>query len=99
MRNDFRKGYLNEKIQINGSWRTIDGGNWRMNVYYRKTVVGWWNIYPAGSNDLFVNLSPEEFFTLFLKYPEKHLLVAQKLSPSQRKNYSVRRCGRHDEKI
>ncbi|KMM54609.1 hypothetical protein ACH95_19735 [Bacillus glycinifermentans] len=35
-----------------------------MNVYYRKTVVGWWNIYPAGSDDQFVNLNPEEFAAL-----------------------------------
>lgn len=28
-----------------------------MNVYYKKTVVGWWNIYPAGSDAQFVNLS------------------------------------------
>ncbi|MFC1287813.1 hypothetical protein [Bacillus paralicheniformis] len=32
-----------------------------MNVFYRKTVVGWWNVYPAGSDDQFVNLNPEEF--------------------------------------
>ncbi|MEC1560429.1 hypothetical protein [Bacillus haynesii] len=35
-----------------------------MNVYYRKTVVGWWNIYPAGSDDQFVNINPEEFAAL-----------------------------------
>ncbi|MED2941529.1 hypothetical protein P4282_03380 [Bacillus swezeyi] len=35
-----------------------------MNVYYRKTVVGWWNVYPAGSGDQFVNLNPEEFAAL-----------------------------------
>ncbi|MEC1023545.1 hypothetical protein [Bacillus paralicheniformis] len=35
-----------------------------MNVYYRKTVVGWWNVYPAGSDDQFINLTPEEFFGL-----------------------------------
>ncbi|MEK5500770.1 hypothetical protein [Bacillus sp. FSL M8-0168] len=35
-----------------------------MNVYFRKTVVGWWNVYPAGSDDQFVNLSPKEFFAL-----------------------------------
>ena len=34
-----------------------------MNVYYRKTVVGWWKIYPAGSDE-FVNLNPEEFAAL-----------------------------------
>lgn len=48
-----------------------------MNVYYKKTVVGWWNIYPAGSDAQFVNLSPEEFLRSCLRYPEKHLLVAQ----------------------
>ncbi|WP_024120968.1 hypothetical protein [Bacillus halotolerans] len=81
MRNDFRKGYLNEKIQINGSWRTIDGGNWRMNVYYRKTVVGWWNIYPEGSNDLFVNLSPEEFFTLLPQVSRKAFAGCAEIKP------------------
>lgn len=35
-----------------------------MNVYYRKTVVGWWNIYPAGLDDQFINLNSEEFFEL-----------------------------------
>ncbi len=35
-----------------------------MNVYYRRTIVGWWNVYPAGSDDQFVNLNPEEFFEL-----------------------------------
>ncbi|AMR09487.1 hypothetical protein NSQ93_23000 [Bacillus sp. FSL W8-0445] len=35
-----------------------------MNVYYRRTVVGWWNVYPAGSDDQFANLNPEEFTAL-----------------------------------
>nr|MDH3163208.1 hypothetical protein [Bacillus licheniformis] len=34
-----------------------------MNVYYRKTVVGWWNVYPAGSDE-YINLNPEEFTAL-----------------------------------
>ncbi|MEC0311840.1 hypothetical protein P8797_01475 [Bacillus subtilis] len=42
-----------------------------MNVYYKKTVVGWWNIYPAGSDAQFVNLSPEEFFTLLPQVSRK----------------------------
>ena len=34
-----------------------------MNVYYRRTVVGWFNVYISGTEQ-FVNLNPEEFTTL-----------------------------------
>ncbi|QHZ46316.1 hypothetical protein [Bacillus sp. NSP9.1] len=35
-----------------------------MQIRYVRTVVGWWNVYPAGSDDQFVNLNPEEFAEL-----------------------------------
>ncbi|NPC94025.1 hypothetical protein HOO54_17825 [Bacillus sp. WMMC1349] len=42
-----------------------------MNVYYRKTVVGWFNVYRAGSDDQFVNLNPEEFQKLLPEVSRK----------------------------
>nr|MDH3161765.1 hypothetical protein [Bacillus licheniformis] len=32
-------------------------------MFNRKTIVGWWNIYPAGSDE-FINFNPEEFAAL-----------------------------------
>ncbi|KXZ17729.1 hypothetical protein P4T89_08500 [Bacillus nakamurai] len=34
-----------------------------MQVRYVRTIVGWFNVYPAGT-DHYVNLKPEDFFTL-----------------------------------
>lgn len=34
-----------------------------MQVRYARTIVGWFNVYPAGT-DRYVNLKPEDFFTL-----------------------------------
>ncbi|AJE78168.1 MULTISPECIES: hypothetical protein [Bacillus] len=34
-----------------------------MQVRYVRTIVGWFNVYPAGT-DRYVNLKPEDFFTL-----------------------------------
>ncbi|MGQ8920975.1 hypothetical protein ACUUYQ_03725 [Bacillus halotolerans] len=52
-----------------------------MNVYYRKTVVGWWNIYPAGSGAQFVNLSPEQFFTLLPQVSRKAFAGCAEIKP------------------
>ncbi|MBD0405839.1 hypothetical protein ICW23_01575 [Bacillus sp. 1021] len=34
-----------------------------MQVRYARTIVGWFNVYPAGI-DRYVNLKPEDFFAL-----------------------------------
>lgn len=34
-----------------------------MQVRYARTIVGWFNVYPAGT-DRYVNLKPEDFFAL-----------------------------------
>ncbi|MES1030896.1 hypothetical protein FOA26_02035 [Bacillus velezensis] len=52
-----------------------------MNIYYRKTVVGWWNIYPAGSVAKLVNLSPEEFFTLLPQISRKAVAGCTEIKP------------------
>ncbi|MFW2107727.1 hypothetical protein ACTXHP_01685 [Bacillus stercoris] len=52
-----------------------------MNVYYRKTVVGWWNIYPAGAAEQFINLSPEEFFTLLPQVSRKAFAGCAEIKP------------------
>lgn len=67
-----------------------------MNVYYRKTVVGWWNVYPAGSDDQFINLTPKNFSDSYRKYLGEHSQAALKSALRQRESCSVRRCGQHD---
>ncbi|EKN66052.1 hypothetical protein BABA_17452 [Neobacillus bataviensis LMG 21833] len=40
-------------------------------VKYVRTVVGWYNVYLAGEDKPFANLSPDQFFALFPQVSKK----------------------------
>lgn len=42
----------------------------KVQVYYRKTIVGWYNIYIA-ETERFVNIAPQQFNELFPQVSSK----------------------------